>query len=296
MELDVWKTLFHENFDNTKYLYHYTSFDKALKIINSNRLLFSSITNTNDTTESKLKILFEQPNTMNEAEFNDSTLKLMAYFSGFVPNIKLMCFSMDSTIDYKENKIEDHNIKELYYDYSGRGFALPRMWAQYADNNTGVCFIFNKSRILDKLSSITRHYELPVKYKPFTQRFKIDGGTVKSLLEQIKCDNNGNLIFYDYLFNYKGKKLPPYIEYNYFRKLNDWKHEQEYRILALVDDNEKALYLDEIATALEGIVLAEKIDVASENALRCFAQLRKIVKSKTSIKKIKFDINRISIE
>ena len=86
------------------------------------------------------------------------------------------------------------------------------------------------------------------------------------------------------------------IKYNFFQKLNDWANEQEYRILALVDNNETSLYVDEISSALEGIVLAEKVDEASEDAIKYFAQHKKFVKSKADIKKIKFDTNRISIE
>lgn len=45
-----------------KYLYHYTSFEKAIKIIYSEQLWFSSITKTNDTTESKVRIRFVRSN------------------------------------------------------------------------------------------------------------------------------------------------------------------------------------------------------------------------------------------
>ena len=189
-----------------------------------------SITNTNDTTESKLKMSFDKPMDMDDTTFNSATKKIMDYFYSFSPNIKLLCFSMDSSINSKIRK-QNNNFLNRYYDYSGRGFALPRMWAQYANNNTGVCFIFNKQKILDKLSHISRHYELDVDYKPFTERFNIDGQTVNSLYEKIECNNNGRLTFYDYINNYRGKKIPPYIKYNFFQKLNDWANEQEYRIL-----------------------------------------------------------------
>lgn len=294
--MEVWQTLFHNKFDTQKYLYHYTSFDKALKIINSNKLLFSSITNTNDTTESKLKISFDKPDQMTDAEFDLAREMVLNYFNSFSASFKLMCFSMDSVLPSKYyNGNVYNNIKDQYYDYSGRGFALPRMWAQYANNNTGVCFIFNKQSILEKLSSIARHYEFPVSYKPFTQRYKIAPSSFRTLYEKISHDGNGNLTFYDYVIR-SNKRMPQYIEYNYFTKLDDWANEQEYRILALVDDEKAIPYIDKISSSVEGIVLAEKIDESSENVIRCFSKSKRFTKDTADIKKVKFDSDRIKIE
>ena len=38
-------------------------------------------------------------------------------------------------------KLHTNSEKIKYNDYTGRGFSLPRMWAQYANNNDGVCFV-----------------------------------------------------------------------------------------------------------------------------------------------------------
>ena len=62
MEFDIWKPLYVDEFDCDKYLYHYTSFETAIKIIYSNQLLFSLIGRTNDTSESKMKIVFGENN------------------------------------------------------------------------------------------------------------------------------------------------------------------------------------------------------------------------------------------
>ena len=46
-------TLFDPEYSSDLFLYHYTSFKNACKILYSNSLKFSSLSNTNDTNESK---------------------------------------------------------------------------------------------------------------------------------------------------------------------------------------------------------------------------------------------------
>lgn len=73
--IDVWQTVFAGYFDTNKYLYHYTNIDKAIKIINSNNLRFSPITNTNDTSEAKRKIMFSENNILNKEEYDKKIKK-----------------------------------------------------------------------------------------------------------------------------------------------------------------------------------------------------------------------------
>ena len=52
----IWMTLFETEFDNRAYLYHYTSFESACRILYGDSLKFSSLSRTNDTIEAKPKI------------------------------------------------------------------------------------------------------------------------------------------------------------------------------------------------------------------------------------------------
>ena len=56
---DIWNTWHDPKFDCGKYLYHYTSVEKASKILFHKNFSFSLITRTNDTTESKIKLEFD---------------------------------------------------------------------------------------------------------------------------------------------------------------------------------------------------------------------------------------------
>ena len=38
-------------------------------------------------------------------------------------------------------------------------FYLPRMWAQYGENHKGVCFIFDKAKLIKKITKeLNNHY------------------------------------------------------------------------------------------------------------------------------------------
>ena len=181
MKENLWKTIFISDFDNNKYLYHYTNVDKALKILTSNSLRFSRIDYTNDTSESKLKINFEKPDFNVESEikeFDKKTEKILDFFNRKNPLIRLLCFSMDvkySKADIQSIYNKQHlTSKDKYYNVLGRGFALPRMWAQYASDNKGVCLIIDKEKLLDKVDKqLEFHKESSVKYKKFFANYYI---------------------------------------------------------------------------------------------------------------------------
>ncbi len=142
----VWYTLNYPSFNNNEYLYHYTSVSTAFKILYTNQLRFSKLSKTNDTTESKPKISIANDE---DAEKMKDIIEFFLKMNQ--EKMELMCFSRDSTKSKSKNGIPE-NI--MYDDYFGRGFALPRMWAQYAQNNKGVCFVFNKQRLIDSLKKI----------------------------------------------------------------------------------------------------------------------------------------------
>ena len=83
----IWKPLYVEDFDYEQYLYHYTSVEAAIKIISNNSLLFSRISNTNDTSESKMKIIFSQDNIVNKEDYRKKLTQLLI----ILINIIMLC-------------------------------------------------------------------------------------------------------------------------------------------------------------------------------------------------------------
>lgn len=117
---------------NKKYLYHYTSFEAAVKIISSGKLLFSVLTRLNDINESCGPSLLARGTTKETQE----AMKLLQRY-------KTLSFASD-------NKVV-------------RGYDIPTMWGHYASRGSGACLVFEKESLL----TIMRHnhfYNNYVKY------------------------------------------------------------------------------------------------------------------------------------
>lgn len=128
MKIDnkAWLTLYDPDY--------FTSIDSAIKILYNGTLKFSKLNRTNDTLESKPKINFNGLSNKNDI------IILRKHITELNNNmLQLLCFTMNYT---KKNDMVNDTIR--YSDYSGRGFSLPRMWAQYAKNNLGICLVFKK--------------------------------------------------------------------------------------------------------------------------------------------------------
>ncbi len=290
MSFDIWKPLYVDRFDYEKYLYHYTNFETAIKIICSNELLFSSINRTNDTSESKIKICFEYKDTFKESSYKEMVYKISSYFKKYTQIVQLLCFSTDVKISENDKQKYLHAIgsKDQYYDVSGRGFALPRMWAQYANNNEGVCFIFNRKKLLKQVEKkIAFTKSGSVKYKRFFDNYIIRTDKMESLYDKITLVANGTLTLLDMIQNDKD-----FLTYNFFEKLDDWKNEHEYRIIALIDKKDNLdcrIPIVEMSSYLEGIVIGEKMDIAYEKTIKLLVESKC---KKCDVKRIRFD-NRV---
>ena len=246
------------NFDSKQFLYHYTDVEKAIKILFYKKLLFSSLTNVNDTSEAKAKISFAQGQGSQADVIKNKINIIKEYIKDNSRFLKMLCFSMDS-----EEIIENVNSPkwmhfDRYRDLIGRGLALPRMWAQYAKNFTGVCLIFNRDKLLKEVSNSTAiFYDGKVNYNDFFESYKFSIDDINSLYNMISMKSNGRQVFTKMF-----QQNDAFIRYNFFSKLNDWKGENEYRILALPDDINYPLEVFNLQTFLDGIVVGEKMDSA----------------------------------
>lgn len=262
---DVWKTLYNDDFYTQKYLYHYTTFEKALKIIYSEELRFSPITNTNDTTESKPKIIY------NLDDVNDEVKRKLnivtSFFNKRLDTVRLLCFSCDTCFKNKEKKQRldlAKNNKFFYYDISGRGFALPRMWAQYSSNSTGVCFIIDKKRFENELNDNLSFYKSrKVNYNYITNNYVIDSTKFESLSKKITTNSLGSITLLNSMLS-----DDDFIRYSFFEKSSDWSNEQEYRYITITDNPTNVVAIKNLFNYLAGIVVGEKMAPAYVNAIK----------------------------
>jgi hypothetical protein len=114
-----------EQFEQTEKLYHFTKFDTALKIIESNRLRFGRLDNMNDIHEN------------DKMEFVDANNHIINEFPSEVLNAL-----HDEIYKYRQISLtaEGEPGDKL-------GFDLHQMWGLYADKGEGVCLVFDKNEL-----------------------------------------------------------------------------------------------------------------------------------------------------
>lgn len=267
-------TMHDTNYNVNSYLYHYSSFEKASKIIYNNNLRFSNIYNLNDTTEYKPKIIFSK-----DTENND---KIYNRCQEINRHIKICCFTQDN----KKIKRFSKQNNMYFTDYTGRGFAFPRMWAQYATNNKGICFILNKS-LLEK--EIANRFEIidanAITYVDRYKCFRFTETAISDFNVQVLSRNTFDSIAITKFFS----GHPDYIKENFFTKLADWRDENEYRI-ALFSPNDENLSINNLDHFLEGIIIGENIDETEE------AIIKKLLKKNVPIRKIVFQNRCITLK
>lgn len=262
MKIDnkAWLTLYDSDYVEERYFYHFTNIDSAIKILNSRSLKFSKLNRTNDTLEAKPKI------NINGLTEKNEIIALRKYITELNNNmLQLLCF----TIDNPKRNVEVNDTTK-YSDYSGRGFSSPRMWAQYATNNLGVCLVFNKEKlsklIKDSLDIFLIHSGKITYFDQFNE-FYLDAEISRRLLDRIRQNNNfleTNIFSLDFLRN-----NIDLVKYCYFAKLDDWKSENEYRFLAFgVND----FFIKDIDKALSGVIIGEKMTEENQKIVSFFCE------------------------
>ena len=263
MKIDnqAWMTLFDPLFPTNQYLYHFTTIEKAVKILHSNTLKFSKTGSLNDTLESKPKL--SSDDFMFSGDFKRFSAALIHFRKINHDYLQILCFSKDLPSQSRTHI----NERKLYTDYSGRGFAFPRMWAQYAGNNAGICFVFDKKTlctIIEKsVGSLLIHSD-DVEYINQFQHYEMYPNRIMKLAEQIKQQSElqGSIATIDFLRN-----NTDFVKYNYFSKLDDWASENEFRFLGYGDS---VFFVKDIFDALVGVVLGEMIAPYDEEIVKYF--------------------------
>jgi hypothetical protein len=114
-----------EQFEQTEKLYHFTKFDTALKILESNRLRFGRLDNMNDIHEND-KIEFVGANNQQINEFPSEVLDALH----------------DEIYKYRQISLTTEGQPG-----DNLGFNLHQMWGIYADKGEGVCLVFDKKEL-----------------------------------------------------------------------------------------------------------------------------------------------------
>ncbi len=126
-----------EQFEQTEKLYHFTTFDTALKIIESNRLRFGRLSNMNDIHEND-KLMFADANGKGIDEFPSDVLDAL----------------YDEIYKYRQISLTADSEKG-----DKDGFDLHQMWGLYADKGEGVCLVFDKKELEKNYDMVNIHKE-----------------------------------------------------------------------------------------------------------------------------------------
>ncbi|PKG73017.1 hypothetical protein CXF86_19865, partial [Shewanella sp. GutCb] len=240
--------------EDDKYLYHYTSADKLVDfILKDKTLMFNSLRGTNDPKEFK-NWKFDFHVEKGSSPTHEESMELWDTISEEIKlKCKVLCFSKD------KKGLGDDFFNDIYL----RGFAKPRMWAQYGDNHKGVCLVFNKQRIeklwVEQFGDISEGYASDIKYvnrmlkgditrSPFTLHYPL----IKKMgvAEYVRS----------HIYTYNNELI--------FEKSMDWQDEDEYRYMMLIDSPDNQFLKFE--NALQGIVFGAE---ATEDDQRRIFQL-----------------------
>lgn len=112
------------------YLYHFTTAESLLKIVENMTLRLSSFALLNDLNEEELSC---------ERSGGMDVINIKTFIR---EHCGLICF----TQNYKQNG----------HPFCQTGCNHPRMWAQYADNSHGACVVINEQKFLKKNKDVLR--------------------------------------------------------------------------------------------------------------------------------------------
>lgn len=227
--------------DSSRYLYHYTKSKIALDcILPSHKLMFGNYVNTNDPKETKhweFSIGTNENRDLSKYDMNDLSNRLSHAFKS---QTKVLCFSKD------DNELSGNHISDIYK----RGFCKPRMWAQYCENHTGICLVFDWQKI-EKI--VEERFSCDFLVLNGAVNYK-NRGIVPSRNESDYCINIDYLERYGFN-DYASAHFKKYYRRLFFEKLADWHQENEYRWI-VVADTTKPIFID-FKDSLVGIIFGE---------------------------------------
>lgn len=123
---------FNEKFNNTEKLYHYTSFENALKILAKGKLRFSHLSNLNDVNEACRTEYLDVDRQISSSDIEHSYSILgKGIITKALQKFRQISLSMDNG--------------------DKPGFAISPMWGHYAQKGRGVCLSFDKDKLIGKL-------------------------------------------------------------------------------------------------------------------------------------------------
>ena len=175
-------------------LCYYTTFETALKILCSKSIRFSLPLKVNDINESSRVVVSE--------------------------NIDVLDTISQEIGEYRQISFSENGPYRKAFD-------IPAMWGHYADNGNGVCFAFDKEKLLSCMDCT--YHRRNIRY------MNADSRLIQAY-DIVDIENN--------------------IERIFFEKTNDWSYEQEFRIVRHFSSHQNEIqYLNYPVDSLISLIL-----------------------------------------
>lgn len=225
-------------------LYHYTKMDTLIEyILKDNKLRAGKLVESNDPKETSEMNFFI---TTGLSNYEDRKKVLNNFFNQkqriISENIKeyskIICFSLDSVSP------------------KCKGYNHPRMWAQYAENNKGVCLVLNKRKFQNEFDEKFEHYKTYC--GKVTYDFRDNEEYTRAYTLNLNDNNSINEII--------SKKMDKYYKEYFFSKHYDWIQENEFRYV--INSDEKNFFYISINESLEKIVLGNNVDPKKKKEIK----------------------------
>ena len=187
--------MFEDLFKDIEPLYHFTTFESAVRILATQKIKYSEMNKMNDPQES-----FRPISIITSGPSNEDPYKAIKKVKRELKNYQQISFSAD-----KKQK---------------KGFLLNNMWGSYADNGYGVCMVFDRQLLVEGLS--------PKKYGFVRYKKNYNPAIVLSKLENYKEKTIRNYIraHLRTLFFQKSKEWEHEQEYRIIKKFADTEGDQ----------------------------------------------------------------------
>lgn len=246
-----------------EYLYHFTKSQTVIDIFGSETLKLNSFSNVNDPRESKdWDFATLVPSNLNYSpeEYDRQSKELSDFLK---KNSKMICFCSDKT-----EAVGKWMPEALFY----RGYSKPAMWHHYADQHTGACLIFEKSKLenaFKKRLKGERLYSRRVAYSNEGYLPKLDDDPFFI-----------NLLYEEHvgIHSIVSDHLGRWFESLFFRKLVDWASEDEFRFIYF-DTDDKSLFVP-FDDALTCVLLGEAVFRDKENLIEGYCRKNKVPMAK----------------
>jgi hypothetical protein len=221
-------------------LCHYTTRETALeKILFNKQIKLGRLGSTNDPKEAKAR------SHLLISDVTDKVHKQINSISKTAEKVskdewKVFCLTKSLPINLENTR------KNVYLSFFAHGYSRPRMWAQYGENHSGVCLIFDGECLSKKLEGLKDKshtlFHGSVSYDSYNK-------TISKPLDFSDIKDLGKLtaIRKHYFDNY---------EYFFLSKHPDWRDETEYRWLVHNSGKKKDEFIN-----IEGALVAVLVGV-----------------------------------